>query len=66
MQADLFEYFASHGHNSCLEDCTTTLADKTDGADPTRREGYWRRVLKTVSPYLYLCLLLYTFPRRDC
>lgn len=66
MQADLFEYFASHGHNSCLADCTINLTDKADGADPTRREGYWRRVLKTVSPYLYLCLLLYTFPRQDC
>ena len=25
--------------------------DKTDGSDPTRREEYWRRVLKTVTPY---------------
>ena len=51
MQADLFEHFASHGHSGFLEDCTITLIDKTDGADPTRREEYWRRVLKTVSPY---------------
>ena len=51
MQADLFEHFASNGHNGFLEDCTITLIDKTDGADPTRREEYWRRVLKTVSPY---------------
>ena len=49
MQADLFEHFSSHGHNGFSEDCT--LTDKTDGADPIRREEYWRRVLKTVSPY---------------
>ena len=51
MQADLFLHFASHGHNDFLEDCTITVIDKTDGADPTRREAYWRSVLKTVSPY---------------
>ena len=51
MQAYLFEHFASYGHNDFLEDCTITLSDKTDGADPTRREEYLRRVLKTVSPY---------------
>ena len=45
MQADLFEHFASNGHNGFLEDCTITLIDKTAGADPTRREEYWRRVL---------------------
>ena len=51
MQADLLKHVASHGHSGFLEDCTITLIDKTDGADPTRREEYWRRVLKTVSPY---------------
>ena len=51
MLADLFEHFASNGHNIFLEDCTITLIVKTDGADPTRREEYWRVVvLKTVSP----------------
>ena len=51
MQADLFEHFDSHGHSGFLEDCTIALIDKTDSADPTRREEYWRRVLKTVAPY---------------
>ena len=51
MQADLFEDFASNRHNGFLEDCTITLFYKTDGAVPTRREEYWRRVLKTMSPY---------------
>ena len=48
MQADLFENFTSHGHYIFLEDCAITLIDKIDGADTTRREEYWRRVLKTV------------------
>ena len=34
-----------------MGDCTITLIDKTDGADPTRREEYWRWVIKTVSRY---------------
>ena len=51
MRADLFEHFASHGHSGFLKDCTMTFTDKTDGADLTRREEYWRRILKTVSPY---------------
>ena len=51
MQADLFEHFASNGDNGFLEDCIITLIDKTDGADSTRRQEYWRRVLETVSPY---------------
>ena len=56
MQEDLFEHFASNGHNGFLEDCTVTLIEKTNGADPTRREEYWRRVLKIVSPYGYFSL----------
>ena len=51
MQADLFEHFTSHRHNGFLEDCIITLIDTTDGADPTRTEEFWRRVLETVSPY---------------
>ena len=31
--------------------CSITLIDKTDGSDSTRREEYWRKVLKTVAPY---------------
>ena len=47
----VFEHFSSNDHNGFLEDCSITLIDKTDGSDPTRREEYWRRVLKTVTPY---------------
>ena len=38
-------------NNGFLEDCSIALIDKTDGSDPTRRKEYWRRVLKTVTPY---------------
>ena len=51
MQPLLFEHFSSNGHNDFLEASSITLIDKTDGSDSTRREEYWRRVLKTVTPY---------------
>ena len=51
MQLELFEHFAADNHNCFLTDCSITLIDKTDGSDPTRREGYWKKVLKTVAPY---------------
>ena len=44
-------YIYINDRNSLLEDCNITLIDKTDGSDPIRREEYWRRVLKTVTPY---------------
>ena len=75
MQADLFEHFTSHRHNAFLEYCTITLIDGTDGADPTRRDDYWRRVLKTVSPHelntvayrsRIFTRLLYIFSKLGC
>ena len=51
MQPELFEHFAADNHGCFLTDCSITLIDKTDGSDPTRREEYWRKVLKTVAPY---------------
>ena len=47
MQTKLFEHFIFHVHNSFLEDRLVNLIDKTDGADPIRREEFWRRVMKT-------------------
>ena len=44
-------YIYINDRNNLLEDCNITLIDKTDGSDPIRREEYWRRVLKTVTPY---------------
>ena len=51
MQPELFEHFHSEEHNRFLQDCSITLIDKTDDSDTTRREEYWRVVLKTVAPY---------------
>ena len=51
MQPLTFEHYFSNDHNGFLEDCSITLIDKTDGSDPTRREEYWRTVLKTVTPF---------------
>ena len=51
MQPLVFEHFSSNDHNGLLEDCSITLTDKTDESDSTRREEYWRTVLKTVTPY---------------
>ena len=50
MQPLVFEHFFSNDHKCFLEDSSTTLNDKTDGSEPTRREKYWRRALKTVTP----------------
>ena len=51
MQLLVFEHFSSNDHNGFLEDFSIAFIDKTDGSNPTRREVYWRRVLKTVTPY---------------
>ena len=51
MQPELFEHFHSEEHNGFLQDCSITLIDKTDYSDTTRREEYWRVVLKLVAPY---------------
>ena len=50
MQAELFEHFAVDNHNCFLIDCSISLIDKTNGSDLTRREKYWRKILKTVGP----------------
>ena len=50
MQPFIFENFSSNDHNGFLEDCNITFIDKTDVC-LTRKEEYWRRVLKTVPPY---------------
>ena len=52
MQQELFQHFATINYNCFLTHCSITLIDKTDGSDPTRREEYWRKVLKTVATYV--------------
>ena len=51
MQPESFQHFHSKKHNGFLQDCSITLIDKTDGSNPTRQEGYWRVVLRTVASY---------------
>ena len=51
MQPLVFEHFPSNDHHGFLEDCSITLIDKTIGFGCTGRQIYWRRVLKTVTPY---------------
>ena len=51
VQSELSEHFDNDNNNCSLNNCTIALTDKTDGSDPTRREEYWRKVLKTVAPY---------------
>ena len=51
MQEHLFKHFNSMGHNDFLNNVSMTLIDKTDGKNPKKREGYWRRNLKTFSPF---------------
>ena len=65
MHADLFEHVAFHGHKGFLEDCAIILIYKTDGADSTRREEYWRTVLKAISPYEYCSLEVPYFDARN-
>ena len=43
-------HFLSEGHNGLLEDCEITFIDKTRPSDPTQREDFWRRKLKTLHP----------------
>ena len=38
-------------HTEFLDDVSIILIDKTDGSNPTKRENYWMRTLKTVAPY---------------
>ena len=45
------QHFLSEGHNGLQSDCEIILIDKTDPTDPTRREYFWMRKLKTVAPF---------------
>ena len=44
------QHFLSDGHNRLMNDCEIIFIDKTDPSDPTRREFFWMRVLKTIAP----------------
>ena len=51
MQPLVFEHFSLNDHNGFLEDWNILLIDKAHGSDHTKREEYWRRVLKTATLY---------------
>ena len=49
-QSFFHEHFLSKGHHGLANDCEITLIDQIDSSDPTRREIFWIRLLKTYYP----------------
>ena len=49
-QKFLQSHFLQDDHKGFLEDVEVRLIDKTQGSDPTKREYYWMRTLKTLYP----------------
>ena len=47
-QKFLQSHFLQDDHKGFLEDVEVRLTDKTQGCDPTKREYYWMRTLKTL------------------
>ena len=47
----LHQHFLSDDHKGLMNDCESIFIDKTDSSDPTRREFFWMRVLKTIAPW---------------
>ena len=50
MQGHFFRHFSNPDHNGFLNDVSVTF-DKIDPSDPLKQEGYWRRALKTLTPF---------------
>ena len=46
----LQSHFLQDDHKGFLEDVEVRLIDKAQGSDPTKREYYWMRTLKTLYP----------------
>ena len=51
MHEHFLKHFNSMGHIGFLNNVPITLIDKTDGKNPKKRDDYWRRTLKTYSPF---------------
>ena len=49
-QQFLQNHFLQDDHHGFLEDVEVILIDKTQASDPTKREYYWMRTLKTLYP----------------
>ena len=54
--------FLGQGHNGSIHDCEITFIDKTDTSNPTNREFFWMRLLKTIAPLgLIIHIFVYTY-----
>ena len=51
MQEHIYKHFESEGHTEFLDDVSITFIVKTYGSNPTKRENYWMRTLKTFASY---------------
>ena len=51
MQDHLCKHFKSKRHSSIHDDVSVISVDKTNGSNPTKRETYSTRILKTITPY---------------
>ena len=49
-QNDFHQHFLSDGHKGLMNDCEIIFIGKTDSSDPTKREFFWMRVRKTITP----------------
>ena len=43
-------HFLQHDHQGFLKDVEVRVIDKTQASDPTKREFYWMRTLRTLYP----------------
>ena len=50
-QKFLQSHFLQRDHQGFLKDVEVRLIDKTQTSDPTKREFYWMRTLRTLYPY---------------
>ena len=48
-QSYFHQHFLNDRHNWLMNDCEIILIDKTDSSNPTRREFFWMRLLKTIA-----------------
>ena len=46
----LQSHFLQSDHQGFLKDVEVRLIDKTQASDPTKREFYWMRTLRTLYP----------------
>ena len=50
-QKYLHDHFLQDDHHGFLNDVHDILINKTQASDPTKREYFWMRILKTYYPY---------------